>query len=83
VNAIQAGDPDGTDVLLEREYAIRINAGTKVRVVQNPGQGALTVPTDERGTRIVRIIEGQWKGKVVSIPTRNLRPVPTQRKQKS
>jgi hypothetical protein len=78
VNAIEAGDPDGTDVLLKDEYAIRVKAGTTVRVtkIQSRKGNLMLLPGDDHGSRQVRIIEGRWKGKVVEIPTRNLRPVP-------
>jgi hypothetical protein len=78
VNAIKAGDPEGTDVLMKSGFAIRVMAGTRVRVtdIQSRKGNPMLLPGDDRGSRQVRIIEGRWKGKVVEIPTRDLRAVP-------
>jgi hypothetical protein len=67
-NAKQADDPDGIEVLIQRGYAVRVSVGTRVRVVPAKGAGGVGGPL-----RNARIAEGDHKGKVVNIPTRNLR----------
>jgi hypothetical protein len=78
VDAIRANDPDGVDVLVEKGDAARLNVGTKVRVVEgnelDPIESVVGIPRDVNGARWVRITEGELKGKVVALPTRNLRP---------
>jgi hypothetical protein len=75
MTAIRANDPDGVDVLIKEENAVRLDVGTKVRVIEAQ-VGIATVallPCAGLGSRIVRITEGELKGKLVTIPTRNLR----------
>jgi len=76
MSAIRANDPDGIDGLIKEGDAVRLDVGTKVRVIE-AGAGGETVaglPCAGQGVRIVRITEGEFKGKMVAIPTRNLRP---------
>lgn len=78
--AVQAGDPDGVDVILRKRWAVRVPLRTKVRVTEAVSVGnvpwppAVTdqIPVDRLGVRTVRIIEGPSKGILVEIPTRNL-----------
>ncbi len=76
VEAIEAFDPDGINILMERGEVARLEAGTRVRVIALLStKGVSLIPGDGRMSRKVRVLEGQNKGKVVLIPTRNLRPV--------
>jgi hypothetical protein len=79
--AIRARDPEGIRGVLSKGMAIRVQAGTRVRVLAVSfvnSSGRLIVadrlPIDRHGKRLVRITEGPATGKVVEIPTRNLRP---------
>lgn len=81
--AIQAGDPDGVDVILGKKWAVRVPLRTKVRVTEAvtvgnvPWPPSVTdqIPVDRLGFRTVRIIEGPSKGMLVEIPTRNLQVI--------
>lgn len=75
VDAIQAFDPDGIDGLIDQGHALRLQVGTRVRVI-DLRSGASLLPCDGRGARTVRITEGQSKRKAVLIPARNLRAIP-------
>jgi hypothetical protein len=77
LDAIEAADPDGIDVLLKKKEMIRIQSGTKVRVIVPPTDlGTPGLYVDRRGFRAVRITDGQAQGKAVFIPARNLRAGP-------
>jgi hypothetical protein len=73
INAVQIGDSVGVEAL----GLPRVKIGTKVLVMNQEGYlndanvGGL--PCDGRGGRVVRILEGEHKGKQVIIPARNLR----------
>jgi hypothetical protein len=80
IDAIRSNDPDGVDELIKTGGAMRVKVGTKVRVIEFDSdfarpttQEIALLPCDRYGARSVRITEGEFKGKVVMIPTRNLR----------
>lgn len=74
--AIIEGDREGFDGLCDRQLVLPVLAGTRVRVLRDGGpvKTVLEIPCDRRGARDVRILEGPAKGRVVSIPARNLVP---------
>ena len=78
-NAIKAGDPDGIDVLVQKGLALRIQNGTKVRVIKVFPKATTSdcsgLPCDGSGARNVRVTSGDFKGRVVFVPARYLRPV--------
>lgn len=84
--AIRANDPDGIANMLKGGQVLRVPLGTKVRVVEAPEvidpssfskKLIITsrLPMDNHAHRVVRITEGDMKGRAVVIPARNLRPI--------
>jgi hypothetical protein len=74
--AIQLGDSTGVEGL----RLPRVTVGTKALVMNEVGYLSRAYvggfPCDRRGGRVVRLLDGQYKGRLVIIPARNLRIVP-------
>jgi hypothetical protein len=77
IQSANAGDRDGVERLISDGDAVRVDIGTKCLVVslRNAQVEYLRLPSDDRGARFVRLLDGPNKGKVVGIPARNLRPI--------
>jgi hypothetical protein len=78
-SAARTGDPDGIEDLIEKNEVAKVAVGTKARVMDISGyllyQDIGQIPCDDRGGRVVRLLDGPYKGSRVVIPARNLRPI--------
>ncbi len=78
--SLKVGDSVGINMVIASGFAVRVKTGTRVRVVEfGNGRGQSPsglLPSDSRQSRDVKILDGDGRGAIVSIPALYLEPAP-------